>query len=52
VLGMLGQMLHGHQPVIRLFGQLKHGRQNPTFSVGYIYIRRQPAQMQPVTGNG
>src|ERR1700690_1050295 len=24
LLGILGQMLHGHQPVIRLFGQLQH----------------------------
>jgi hypothetical protein len=25
---------------------------NPTFLVGHHYIKRQPEQMQPVTGNG
>jgi hypothetical protein len=28
------------------------GQLNPTFLVGHLYFRGQPAQMQPLTGNG
>jgi hypothetical protein len=32
---MLGQMLHGHQPVIRLLGQFQHADEsNPTNLIG------------------
>jgi hypothetical protein len=49
---MLGQMLHGHQPIVRFLGQFEHGLVNPTFLVGHLYFMGQPAQMQPLTGNG
>ena len=34
VVGVFGQMLHGHQPVVGFFGQLQHSLRSATKIVG------------------